>query len=60
MGIRLNPKRLLVRIVSRQNFMKLLNTLTSHFNRGANVGNLVSVVLIVIILLIKPSEAMMV
>jgi hypothetical protein len=40
--------------------MKLLNTLTSQFNRGANVGNLVSVVLIVIILLIKPSEAMMV
>ena len=43
-----------------QNNMKLINTLTSHFNCGAIVGNLVSVLLIVIILVIKPAGAIMV
>ena len=56
----LNHRRLLVRIVRAQNFMKHLNTLASYFNRVANVGNLVSVVIIVIILVVKPAGAMMV
>jgi hypothetical protein len=56
----LNHKRLLVRIVVIQNIMKHLNTLASYFNRAANVGNLVSVLVIVIILVLKPAGAMMV
>jgi hypothetical protein len=34
--------------------------ITNHFNRGANVGNLVFVLLIVVIGLIKPAGASMV
>lgn len=40
--------------------MTVLHDITNHFNRGANVGNLVLVLLIVVIGLIKPAGASMV
>jgi hypothetical protein len=40
--------------------MQPFNTLTSQFIRDAIVGNLVSVLIIVIILVLKPAGAMMV
>ena len=40
--------------------MKLFNTITSPLNRGANVRNLVSVLIIVIIILLKPAGAILV
>lgn len=43
-----------------QNNMKSFNTFTSQFIRDAIVGNLVSVLIIVIILVLKPAGAMMV
>jgi hypothetical protein len=37
-----------------------LNTVSKHFTRYANVGNVVSVLIIVIIILLKPDGATMV
>jgi len=36
------------------------DTMTKHFSRAANVGNVISVLLVVIILVIKPAGATMV
>lgn len=59
-GFPLNPNRLFVTIVWPQNIMELFNTILNQFDRGANVGNLISVLIIVIILLLKPEGAIMV
>jgi len=40
--------------------MKLFSSISKHFIRYANVGNLVNVLIIVIIILIKPAGAIMV
>jgi hypothetical protein len=40
--------------------MNLFSSISTQFIRYANVGNLVNVLVIVIILLIKPAEAIMV
>jgi hypothetical protein len=56
----LNARRLFVTIVVQQNIMKLFNGIANHFIRHANVRNLVSVLIIVIILLVKPAGAIMV
>lgn len=43
-----------------QNIMTTINTMTNLFNRGANVGNLVLVLLIVVVGITKPLGAVMV
>ena len=40
--------------------MITFNDMTNHFNRGANVGNLVLVLLIVVTGILKPAGAIMV
>ena len=50
----------MVTIVILQNIMKSFTTLTSQFICDAIVRSLVSVLLIVIILVLKPAGAMMV
>ena len=40
--------------------MKLFNTIAIQLDRSANVGNLVSVLIIVIIILLKPQGAILV
>lgn len=47
-------------IVVIQNKMELFNTITNPFIHGAIVRNVVSVLLVVIILVIKPAGATMV
>jgi hypothetical protein len=49
-----------VKIVLSQKKMKLFNTITNQLNPSANVSDLVSVLVIVIIILLKPSGATMV
>lgn len=50
----------MVKIVVEQNIMVMFNDITNQFTRGANVGNLVYVLLIVVTVIIKPSGANMV
>ncbi len=49
-----------LKIVDTQNIMTVLHDITNHFNRGANVGNPVLVLLIVVIGILKPEGAIMV
>lgn len=53
-------KLLFVTIVLLQNKMKLLSIISNQLIGTANVRNLVSVLIIVIILLVKPAGAMVV
>jgi hypothetical protein len=58
--IPLNSNRLFVTIVVRQNNMMQLTNITKQFTHDAIVRNVISVLLIVIILLVKPAGAIMV
>ena len=58
--VHLNSRRIFVKIVDSQNIMATINDMTNRFDRGANVGNLVLVLLIVVTVIIKPAGACMV
>jgi hypothetical protein len=58
--IHLNPKRLFVTIVVLQNIMTQFTDITKHFSYDAIVRNVISVLIIVILLILKPAGAIMV
>lgn len=59
-AVHLNTNRIFLKIVDTQNIMVRYNDITNHFDRAANVGNLVLVLLVVINGIIKPAGARMV
>ena len=59
-AIPLNGKRLFVKIVMQQNNMVQVRDMAGQFTYGANVGNLLSVLIIVNTVILKPAGATMV